>query len=197
MKWGLPAEAAVEAVVAVDSIEVVVAAEEAEEDMDNLNGVTLPMEALVETTMEVVANLLIMWPFHQINVDLSSEKVFLFSYAFTFYIDFQYVYTPFIWWIWSKYLGGETIKSINQQTGAHCEVDRNAPPDARDKNFVIRGTPEQVERAKQMILEKIGMPGPGGGGGYGGPNSYGSGGQPTSWGGQYQQGGYQPEPSTY
>merc|ERR1719225_1437387 len=69
--------------------------------------------------------------------------------------------------------GGETIKSINQQTGAHCEVDRNAPPDARDKNFVIRGTPEQVERAKQMILEKIGMPGPGGGGGYGGPNSYG------------------------
>jgi far upstream element-binding protein len=91
--------------------------------------------------------------------------------------------------------GGETIKSINQQTGAHCEVDRNAPPDARDKNFVIRGTPEQVERAKQMILEKIGMPGPGGGGGYGGPNSYGSGGQPTSWGGQYQQGGYQPEPS--
>jgi len=91
--------------------------------------------------------------------------------------------------------GGETIKSINQQTGAHCEVDRNAPPDARDKNFVIRGTPEQVERAKQMILEKIGMPGPGGGGGYGGPNSYGSGAQQGSWGGQYQQGGYQPEPS--
>jgi len=48
-----------------------------------------------------------------------------------------------------------------------------------------------------MILEKIGMPGPGGGGGYVCPNSYGSGGQPTSWGGQYQQGGYQPEPSTY
>jgi len=92
--------------------------------------------------------------------------------------------------------GGETIKSINQQTGAHCEVDRNAPPDARDKNFVIRGTQEQVERAKQMILEKIGMPGPGGGGGgYGGPSNYGSGGQPSSWGGQYQQGGYQPEPS--
>ena len=52
-------------------------------------------------------------------------------------------------------LGGETIKSINQQTGAHCEVDRNAPPDARDKNFVIRGTPEQVERAKQMIARHI------------------------------------------
>ena len=49
-----------------------------------------------------------------------------------------------------------------------------------------------------MILEKIGMPGPGGGGGYGGPASYGSGGPASSWGGgQYQQGGYQPEPSTY
>ena len=47
-----------------------------------------------------------------------------------------------------------------------------------------------------MIMEKIGMPGPGGGGGgYGGPSNYGSGGQPSSWGGQYQQGGYQPEPS--
>ena len=34
-------------------------------------------------------------------------------------------------------------------------------------------------------------------GGYGGPSSYGSGGQPSSWGGQYQQGGYQPEPSKY
>ena len=95
--------------------------------------------------------------------------------------------------------GGETIKSINQTTGAHCEVDRNAPPDARDKNFIIRGTPEQVERAKSMIMEKIGMPGPGGGGGgYGGP-SYGA--QQSSWGGGggqggYQQGGgYQPEPS--
>lgn len=27
--------------------------------------------------------------------------------------------------------GGETIKSINSSTGAHCEVDKSAPPDAR------------------------------------------------------------------
>ena len=74
--------------------------------------------------------------------------------------------------------GGETIKHINQSTGAHCEVDKNAPPDARDKNFIIRGTPDAVERAKSMIMEKLG----GGGGGYGG-GGYGSGG---SWGG----GGY-------
>merc|ERR1739848_503048 len=54
--------------------------------------------------------------------------------------------------------GGETIKNINSSTGAHCEVDKSAPPDAREKNFVIRGSPEAVERAKAMIMEKIGMP---------------------------------------
>jgi len=52
--------------------------------------------------------------------------------------------------------GGETIKSINQASGAHCEIDKKAPPDATEKNFVIRGTAESVEKAKQMVLEKIG-----------------------------------------
>ena len=54
--------------------------------------------------------------------------------------------------------GGETIKNINSITGAHCEVDKSARPDAREKNFVIRGSRESVERAKAMIKEKIGMP---------------------------------------
>ena len=54
--------------------------------------------------------------------------------------------------------GGETIKMINSSTGAHCEVDKSAPPDAREKNFIIRGSPDAVERAKAMIMEKIGMP---------------------------------------
>lgn len=53
--------------------------------------------------------------------------------------------------------GGETIKQINQNTGAHCEIDKNAPMDARDKNFIIKGTPEAVERAKNMIMEKLGF----------------------------------------
>jgi far upstream element-binding protein len=47
---------------------------------------------------------------------------------------------------------------INSSTGAHCEVDKSAPPDAREKNFIIRGSPDAVERAKAMIMEKIGMP---------------------------------------
>jgi len=95
--------------------------------------------------------------------------------------------------------GGETIKSINQSSGAHVEIDRNAPPDAHEKNFVIRGSAEAVERAKNMVLEKIGaiegtgygaFPGqtfiPGGGGagrgghyGGGGGGHYGGGGPPN------------------
>ena len=52
--------------------------------------------------------------------------------------------------------GGETIKSINQASGAHVEIDRNAPPEATEKNFLIKGSAEAVERAKSMVLEKIG-----------------------------------------
>merc|ERR1719150_2944577 len=75
--------------------------------------------------------------------------------------------------------GGETIKNINSSTGAHCEVDKSAPPDAREKNFVIRGSPEAVERAKAMIMEKIGMPVTASTfGSYGGASSGGG-----SWGG--------------
>ncbi|XP_049833826.1 far upstream element-binding protein 2 isoform X8 [Schistocerca gregaria] len=59
--------------------------------------------------------------------------------------------------------GGETIKQINQQSGAHCELDRRPPPNPAEKVFVIRGTPDQIEQAKRIISEKIGMPpGPGG-----------------------------------
>ena len=52
--------------------------------------------------------------------------------------------------------GGETIKSINQASGAHVEIDRNAPPEATEKNFIIKGSAEAVDRAKSMVLEKIG-----------------------------------------
>lgn len=89
--------------------------------------------------------------------------------------------------------GGETIKNINQSTGAHCTVDKNAPPDAQEKNFIIRGTPEAVDRAKAMIMEKLGMQ-DGGGGGYGGGGRGGGGGGGSSWGGQYQSSGFQQEP---
>lgn len=55
--------------------------------------------------------------------------------------------------------GGETIKQINQQSGAHCELDRRAPPgNGQEKTFIIRGDNECVENAKRIISDKIQMP---------------------------------------
>uniref|UniRef100_A0A3Q1IP45 K Homology domain-containing protein n=1 Tax=Anabas testudineus TaxID=64144 RepID=A0A3Q1IP45_ANATE len=54
--------------------------------------------------------------------------------------------------------GGETIKSINQQSGAHVELQRNPPPstDPSTRVFTIRGTAQQMELARQLIDDKIG-----------------------------------------
>lgn len=55
--------------------------------------------------------------------------------------------------------GGETIKNINQQSGAHVELQRNPPPntDPNVRVFSIRGSPQQMEMARQLIDEKIGV----------------------------------------
>uniref|UniRef100_A0A8C5CQJ4 Far upstream element-binding protein 3-like n=1 Tax=Gadus morhua TaxID=8049 RepID=A0A8C5CQJ4_GADMO len=55
--------------------------------------------------------------------------------------------------------GGETIKSINQQSGAHVELQRNPPPstDPNTRVFTIRGTPQQMDLARQLIDDKIGV----------------------------------------
>ncbi|XP_037946377.1 far upstream element-binding protein 3-like isoform X3 [Teleopsis dalmanni] len=53
--------------------------------------------------------------------------------------------------------GGETIKLINQQSGAYCEMDRNAVNPPAEKLFKCKGTSEQVETARQLIAEKINM----------------------------------------
>ncbi|XP_072225297.1 far upstream element-binding protein 2-like isoform X2 [Leuresthes tenuis] len=71
--------------------------------------------------------------------------------------------------------GGENVKSINQQTGAFVEISRQLPPngDPNFKLFIIRGSPQQIDHAKQLIEEKIEGPlcpvgpGPGGRGGPG------------------------------
>ena len=54
------------------------------------------------------------------------------------------------------------------------QVDKAAPEGAREKSIVIKGSAEAVERAKQLIHEKIG--GGYGGGGGGGHGGYGGGG---------------------
>ncbi|XP_073078895.1 far upstream element-binding protein 3 isoform X4 [Manis javanica] len=54
--------------------------------------------------------------------------------------------------------GGENIKSINQQSGAHVELQRNPPPntDPGLRIFTIRGIPQQIEVARHLIDEKVG-----------------------------------------
>ncbi|KAB0366597.1 hypothetical protein FD754_010753 [Muntiacus muntjak] len=54
--------------------------------------------------------------------------------------------------------GGENIKSINQQSGAHVELQRNPPPstDPSLRIFTIRGLPPQIEVARHLIDEKVG-----------------------------------------
>ncbi|GAA6220202.1 far upstream element-binding protein 2-like [Lates japonicus] len=111
--------------------------------------------------------------------------------------------------------GGENVKSINQQTGAFVEISRQPPPngDPNFKLFIIRGSPQQIDHAKQLIEEKIeaplcpvgGGPGPGGPGGPmdpynpnpynagppgGAPHGAAPGGPqycPQGWGSTYQQ----------
>uniref|UniRef100_A0A3Q3BDL0 Far upstream element (FUSE) binding protein 3 n=1 Tax=Kryptolebias marmoratus TaxID=37003 RepID=A0A3Q3BDL0_KRYMA len=57
--------------------------------------------------------------------------------------------------------GGETIKNIKEQSRAHVELQRNPPPntDPNVRIFSIRGTHQQLEKARQLIDERIGGPG--------------------------------------
>lgn len=57
--------------------------------------------------------------------------------------------------------GGETIKNIKEQSRAHVELQRNPPPntDPNVRIFSIRGTAQQLEKARQLIDERIGVGG--------------------------------------
>uniref|UniRef100_A0A3Q3FBK8 Far upstream element (FUSE) binding protein 1 n=1 Tax=Labrus bergylta TaxID=56723 RepID=A0A3Q3FBK8_9LABR len=99
--------------------------------------------------------------------------------------------------------GGETIKGISQQSGARIELQRNPPPNADPniKMFTVRGSPQQIDYARQLVEEKIGGPVTPMGGPHGPPGPPGPHGppapyQPQGWGNGYphwQQG--QPDPN--
>lgn len=63
--------------------------------------------------------------------------------------------------IFDPFPGGETIKNIKEQSRAHVELQRNPPPntDPNVRIFSIRGTPQQLEKARQLIDERIGVGG--------------------------------------
>ncbi|KAG8196147.1 hypothetical protein JTE90_007879 [Oedothorax gibbosus] len=52
--------------------------------------------------------------------------------------------------------GGETIKNINQTCGGYVALSGLPPPNAQEKVFIIRGQPQQIEHAKELINERIG-----------------------------------------
>ena len=52
--------------------------------------------------------------------------------------------------------GGETIRRINQESGAHVELQKHPGPTPYQKLFSITGTPDQIQHAIQMIREKVG-----------------------------------------
>ncbi|KAJ8923975.1 hypothetical protein NQ315_006751 [Exocentrus adspersus] len=55
--------------------------------------------------------------------------------------------------------GGETIKQINQQSGAYCELDRRSQnQNSNEKTFTIKGDLDQIETAKRIISEKVQLP---------------------------------------
>lgn len=60
--------------------------------------------------------------------------------------------------------GGESIKEINRKSGAFVEVDKSynaANPSVNEKVFKLRGTPEQIILAQQLMYDKVAN-GPGG-----------------------------------
>ena len=62
--------------------------------------------------------------------------------------------------------GGDTIRQIQVQSGAHVELHRGAQPNPNEKLFNVRGTPQQVQVAQQLIRQKYeNVPGEGGAGG--------------------------------
>jgi len=94
--------------------------------------------------------------------------------------------------------GGETLKYIHSQTKVNIEINRELPNDLPIRVFHVRGTEEQIEKATEIIREKIGDQsispeepqenggGGGGRGGHGAPNQQ-WGGPNNQWGGPNQQ----------
>merc|ERR1712150_59516 len=50
---------------------------------------------------------------------------------------------------------GETIREINQVSGAVCDVDANVPSDTEEKHVIIQGNIEAIEKAKELIKDKL------------------------------------------
>uniref|UniRef100_A0A915CLI9 SUZ domain-containing protein n=1 Tax=Ditylenchus dipsaci TaxID=166011 RepID=A0A915CLI9_9BILA len=52
--------------------------------------------------------------------------------------------------------GGDTIKQIFAETGAHVELNRDSLSNINEKVFLIKGTSDQIQHAQHVIKQKIG-----------------------------------------
>lgn len=55
-------------------------------------------------------------------------------------------------------LGGESIKEINRKSGAFVELDKgHIPPigNSSERVFKLRGTPDQIAKAQQLMYDKV------------------------------------------
>jgi far upstream element-binding protein len=110
--------------------------------------------------------------------------------------------------------GGDTIRQIQVQSGAHVELHRGTQPNPDEKLFNVRGNSQQIQLAQQLIRQKYeNVPGAGGSPQYGPGSPYqgaqvfgapqgamygGPGGAPAAapWAGQYpSQGQQQTDPN--
>jgi len=55
------------------------------------------------------------------------------------------------------YAGGETIRDICRQSGAHVELNRDQSANSLERVFRISGLPDQMQHAMRLISEKAGM----------------------------------------
>jgi len=60
-------------------------------------------------------------------------------------------------WVAVVLPGGETIRDICRQSGAHVELNREQSANSLERVFRISGLPEQMQSAMRLISEKAGI----------------------------------------
>ncbi|KAI8387528.1 hypothetical protein BD560DRAFT_320612 [Blakeslea trispora] len=62
--------------------------------------------------------------------------------------------------------GGETVRSMQEQSGARVKIDPTSDPNSKERTVNISGDPKSVSIAKQMVEDKVAEASRGRGGGY-------------------------------
>jgi far upstream element-binding protein len=52
-------------------------------------------------------------------------------------------------------IGGETVRSLQEQSGARVKIDPTTDPNSEERTVNISGDPKCVAIAKQLVEEKV------------------------------------------